>query len=578
MKQNLSGFLTLFLLFLNVVSLNSEWRSNFTTKKDVMQFENYLNINTEIRKNLLYNQTVHTTLERDDAFNRSSSQTIQNYSLGYKRSNRIHSILLTSTRSLDTASPGETDYYYKRTDNELGYRFSLSENSKFNLVSEAKFSNMDNTIRQVEEKNADSEGYSLSNKLLYNYLDEVNKIDFSLTHQYSSRKYDPLYDFINMRLDWSSTDTKFNTITSLSYENASKDIYHSFVQTDTHEKREIGVINNSDIFFSDNLFVNLQCNLYSLNNNFSENQLKSYEVGSGDFLVDLETSLYLFHFNWGFDFERYVKTFEIEENSYDQNLYSLYNKTVFSPSNGDSLIFTGKTDFQKTSTPSPDNQTDNDQISNSIELTYIGQFGKRFRFRNRLLYYLNEQVYISSVMSGNNKVRNSYNLLPDINIHLGHGFYFYQYYHLMADYDDFVWDEFNQDRLFRRLTAAYQLAYDPGRSFFTTYTYTPDSPVFVSFLYEYLMKDSGEMNGNIYTKFNESEIHKFCFDMKLNIDKITFTSKTTYFQSNLKELDEKMSIIYEFSDQSFLAVNINPNKASLEKFYWKVGVELLMNF
>ncbi len=543
-----------------------------------MQFENSLNINTEILENVLYNQALQTSLERDEAFKRSSTQTIQNYSVGYKLRNQVHSLLLTSTRSLDTASPGETDYYYKRTDNELGYRFSLSEESSLNIVSEAKFSNMDNIIRQTEEKKSDSEGYSLSNRLMYNYEDDINRIDFSLNHQYSSRKYDPLYDFVSLKLDWNSRDTKFNTLTTLSYENASKDIYHSFIHTDTHEKREIGVINNTDVYLSSDTFLNMNCNLYSLNNQFRENQLKSYEVDSGDFLIDLETSFYFFHFNWGFDFEKYTKTFELEENSYEQNIYNLYNKTVFSPSNGDSIVFTGKTNFKKTSTPSPENQTDNDQISNSIELTYIGQFGKRFRFRNRMFYYLNEQVYISSVMSGNNKIRNSYNLLPDINIHLGRGFYFYQYYHLMADYDDFVWDEFNQDRLFRRLTAAYQLAYDPGRSFFTTYTYTPSSPIFMSFLYEYLKKDSGEMNGDIYTKFNESEIHKFCFDLRLEIDRITFTSKTTYFQSNLKELDEKMSLIYEFSDKSFISININPNKASLEKFYWKVSTEILLNF
>ena len=486
--------------------------------------------------------------------------------------------MLTSTRSLDTASPGTTDYYYKRTDNEIGYRFSLSRESEFQLISEAKFSNMDNTIRQTEEKKADSEGYSLKNNFLYNYKDDINRIDFSLNHQYSSRKYDPLYNLVSLKLDWVSQDTNFNTLTTLNYESASKDIYHSFEHTDTHEKREIGMYNSSEVFFTSSTLVNLECNLYSLNNKFKKNELKSYEVNSGDFLIDLETSLYLFDFNWGFDFERYVKTFEQEENSYEQNIYSIFNKTVFSPSIGDSLVFTGSSTFKKTSTPSPLNLTDNDQISNSLELTYIGQFGNRFRFRNRLLYYLNEQVYISSSMSGNNKIRNSYNLLPDINIHLGMGIYFYQYYHLMADYDDFVWDDFNQDRLFRRLTAAYQIAYDPGRSFFKSYSYTPSSPIFLSFLYEYLKKDSGEMNGSIYTRVNESEIHKFCFDIRVGIDNVTFTSKTTYFQSNLKELDEKMSVMYEFSDKSFVSININPNKASLEKFYWKVSVELLMNF
>ncbi|MEA1972983.1 MAG: hypothetical protein U9N34_06795 [Candidatus Cloacimonadota bacterium] len=555
MKKNLLFFTVLLSLFCNLSANPNRFTTNYENINNVASFSNQV----DYYYNLVNGMNLHYSgsfRKLDDCtWNRQSKQTSMSWFLNYK--------LLTY---LNSTFHFDYDYHVDKSSFSNGPNYNLkSKQREFgtNLHYHLGYQDISGGISYLHNRQNDiqeqdsfylSNGYENFVQYVYNSSKMGDKFRFKTFFEKTDLDFNWEEEF-NTQLVWGISN---NFEVDIDYTRINKNIYEFQENSDYLQKTISNVnfdINKNFLSFIDiKLYEKYIYNDYHYDEKVSKNYNKS----------DLQSDLTLNYSIWNFDIKNSAGLNLFTKNYFSSNrkifmrTKETSNQIIMNFAQNDSIVFRTNLKLEQTFNPENNHYWDNDIASNLNQLSLFYHYKEAINLSTHIYYKRSKEVYISSEMSGKNKTKKTYKLQPILDIELTPYITLNQEYLLQANYDDYKWNEYYNDRYFRRLKADYFLE-------FTDISYF-DFKLF----YGYENNDSGENYENYYIKLNQAIIHKYEISIAYNYQKINMIFEPSLIKKNQKEIVAKSTLSYELSQNSYAGLRITPTYYESDRPFWRV--------
>jgi len=513
-----------------------------------------------------------------------------------KKNLLIFTILLKLTFSLNSI-PNRFSSFYENINNVTDfsniceYSFELP-NSIF-LSYKGEFHKLnDNTWNRKGRK---SKMYWLSKYKLSKNYDATIHFDYSYSIDRSNYS-----DALNYELKEKRRETRRETGINLSYKKEFQEIktgvsYLHYRQNDIQNQNEFYLSNGYHDFFEysfdssedeNDLSVNRE--LFSfievkLNEMYRYNKIeyknktsKNYDKSEFDSSLLFRYSLFGLKFTNEPVLEFYNKDYSDSENKMFKRTKNLNSSITSYFSTQDSIVYLSQMKLEQTYNPENDHYWDNDIAKNLNQLSFYYHYKEPIFMYTHLYYNKSEEIYVSSAMSGKNKIKETYKLQPALDIKFSPFVSLKQTYLLQADYDDYDWDEIYTDRYFRRFKAEYLLEFS-NKSFTRNYYQ-------FQMKYSYEDNDSGEKQNDYYLKTNQSIIKKYDLYLGFRQNNLVTIFEPSLIENIEREYIPKLTIEYNLGDNaagtslSSARLRISPTFSKSEETFWKIDFEVEYEF
>jgi hypothetical protein len=207
---------------------------------------------------------------------------------------------------------------------------------------------------------------------------------------------------------------------------------------------------------------------------------------------------------------------------------------------------------------------DNDRVMNTYTLYTINRF-KRHLLHNTIQVLQGEQVFINRVLSAYNHDKTSYLWQPEADLYLHQYLRFINKYQLRADYEDYKYDDFVNDRFYRILNAEWGVCLLNADDYF--YQIGDNSYIYFAFLLDNI--ETAERDTNIWYR-NSSDYQKQYL--------LAINYQTKHLALKLQPVLKYYNDIYETEVQTDVSIrlqnlhlqaSINPIAKQDNKMIWR---------
>jgi hypothetical protein len=284
-------------------------------------------------------------------------------------------------------------------------------------------------------------------------------------------------------------------------------------------------------------------------------------------------------------------SYAVKEFNFTQNTRQTENRFISSNLgweyiDGDTLSVGMSVDLQRTSFPDDGHRWDNDLRNIRLNLGSVHYWRDRLKLSNRLLWHVTDDVYVSGVLSGNNKRITSYVYNPACAVLIGDRMLFNQDYTIRADYTDYVFDT-SEKALYRQLTAEYKLVFDSfpyaarsndQRWMLLPYRNQGDNAFLLDLTFAYERNEYAENVGSYYMIDFTNTGYTASITLKHDIRDIYYVIRPQYAWGTWKEYSLLVGFAWKFTSASMLEFSLNPVGNELDNLDWKTSVSLSASF
>ena len=557
MKKILLFFIISYLCTLFAeVSLNSKYLNvnHFSTIESSFNYHSY------ISQNWLINQTTEFNNNSNDFFDRSyknshyiwkveNTNSILNFGINYDYNNNVNKGL-----------PEDSISVVNKTDQSAGISFKKILFKNFYL-------NQLNALNKIESKEYLFYGKTNRSDLVYflekNHYSIRSSFNYSLNDTYMEKHESNAYS-----IQFNYKDPfLFNTFLTIT--NSKQDSYEYQAESDTQYKN-IYLLNSS---LSIPLYENFQWNFIQ-NSGFKKNNYSEYSY-KNNWTLDhyLESNIKLYQNSSKNNFgiksnikKRYLKI----DNQYRKTVEKiLYDTFSMESTLIDSIIFDVNLQLTQNYHSLSYQFMDNDRFNQFFSVSTFNIINKNMIFKNYVSYLISNQVYINRVLSANNNQKKTYFLKPEYRVNLFNNFQFYNIYSLRATYEDFIWNEYQTDRFYRKLNGEW--------GFIFLQEAEDDFRLLASFNYETdetaeNIDSSWVLNNKTITRYYSLKYTSRLKKLRINIE-----PQIKYLYKNF-ETEMLVDLQYLINQNSYVKFYINPFGNQFNTLIWKTGLEMSINY
>lgn len=600
MKLNLSIFASFFLLLCTGLSAqNSALDLYLYNNSSIRIIENRLSYNLSPLKYTTIKLEGSTQNETRLNFNQNTRLADMEFDLGYERGILTHSLLSGFNYHYDKNDLESALSAYQSRMGFLGYGLQLNPLDSLFLSINAKTFLKTEQDRFLPETNLKGEGQQITGQSSFSYYSTTGFYGLSGRGDYLNLDWEHyesygLNAYANQDL-WGtelaasfSLDSRRDILYNLE-QNDDPGLPSSYVETD--KQKRWSIISDTRL----NIFPTQDIEL-SIGNNFSQRKTRleqNLSRNNADFINQASVAVNyspLPQLSWqtilGHNFA--IKDFSFSNSNRHTELRNLGTNLLWEYSPGDTLSFGSSIDLQRTSYPKDDHRLDNDLRNISLRLGSKHYYKSRLRFSNRLLWSLRDDVYIDSLLSGNNTKVQSLSFLPEISLLIGDSIILKQNYQIRVDYTDYMYQiEDQNNELYRQFTARYNLIFDSfpfiarsgdNRWLELPYRSGDDNAFLLDGLLLYERSEYGYQEETQYIINSLTERFTAGLSLRQDIGSFYYLIQPRISWGTWKEYSAVFLAAFSFDDDSSLELSLNPIGELLDELDWRLNLNVNLRY
>jgi hypothetical protein len=268
---------------------------------------------------------------------------------------------------------------------------------------------------------------------------------------------------------------------------------------------------------------------------------------------------------------------------------ALDNRLVWEYADSDSLIFSANLDLQVTSYPDDDHNYDNDLLTNSYRLGWKHYWHERIKLGLWLGFAQREDVYISSILSANNRNVTSYSLQPDCQIVLGDRIALLQTYQLKADYNDYIYgvQTGKANTFYRQVAYKYSLIFDTFpyiarsgdlRWLKLPFRSSPDNALLIDMSYAYEENQYADEAVDYYNLHTKNRRYTASLSLRHDIKTFFWALTPKYTWGTWQEYSMLLGVAWQFNNASLIELSVSPYGETTDSIDWRSSLNLNLRF
>jgi hypothetical protein len=349
------------------------------------------------------------------------------------------------------------DYAYNTDERAVGAGLEFAPLPRVNLSTRWYYARLDDT--ETDEPDSTCEGLLEQTDLSIERQIAGHRFRFSASDQRAGYHPDrPDYD--SAELQYTAVLPRQSLQSHFSVRKDSDRLRNSSARNQYHKTL------SSETDYSVNLSslkIQLQPDLYYDENSIDGRPEKTYTYREGRLRGEVSLPFGKNVLTSGLDRDLSYKDAAVESNSEDIDCYGFDFHAIRNWAGSDSLVARYRIQLRQTDIPGDLGSTDNDQLNRELEIGAYSHWRSGTWFSLLFSRYSTRQIFLRSEMSGQNTVTRSYILQPAVEIDCGGGYYIGQMYRLRAEYEDYLFPEMGDDRLFRRFEGNWRWGYDESQ-------------------------------------------------------------------------------------------------------------------
>lgn len=257
--------------------------------------------------------------------------------------------------------------------------------------------------------------------------------------------------------------------------------------------------------------------------------------------------------------KRYLKIDEQNRKSIDRSLYSYIQ---FYELPADTISIDVSVLLTQNFHSYPYNSLDNDRQIQLFSLYIQDQLNHLVSINGLASLQRSHEVFISSSLSSNNNRKTTYLIQPEIMTQLSNNFQIFNKYHIRATYENYIWNDYLNDRFYRRINAEW--GFNLGKN-----QELNRSRLQVSYSYE--SNETADYNKSEWLVNSRNIIRTISGKLRINQDRLTYRIEPQMkYQYKKYESEILFDLNWNFMPESSFKITINPIGNTFNKLIWKV--------
>lgn len=600
MKLNLSIFASFFLLLCTGLSAqNSALNLYLYNNNSIRILDNQLLYNLSPLKHTSIRLSGSTQNETRLNFNQNTRLADLELDIHYDRGIFNHYLLSGFNYHYDK-NDLETDLSaYQSRMGFLGYGLQINplDSLFFNINGKAYLKT--ERDRFLPETNLKGEGQQLTGQSSYSYYSPTGFYGLSGRGEFLDLDWEHyesygLNAFVNQDI-WGtelaasfSLDSRRDILYTLE-QNDDPGLPSSYMETDKQKRWSLISDTRLNLFPSEALELTLSNNFSQRKTRLEQNLSRNNAdfINQASILVNFSPLNRLsWQTNLGHNFA--IKDFSFSNSNRHTELRNLGTNLLWEYSPGDTLNVGSGIDLQRTSYPNDDHRLDNDLRNINLRLGWKHYYKSRLRLSNRLLWSLKNDVYVDSLLSGNNTRVQSLSYLPEISLLVGDRIMLKQNYQIRVDYTDYMYQiEGQNNELYRQFTARYNLIFDSlpfiarsgdSRWLELPYRSGDDNAFLLDGLLLYERSEYGYEENEGYIINSLTERYTAGLSLRHDIGSFYYLIQPRISWGTWREYSAVFLTAFSFDQNSSIELSLNPIGEELGALDWRLNLTLSLNY
>ena len=557
-------------LYISFLFSESNLNTNYNTYNQSSTFENRFTWNEVLLNDWRVNFFTNYSYAQNSYFNRSSKNTSYSYRLINEHFFIKPFILYENNSYYNTGLPEDSvsvnDKKIQRSG--FGYHIFLL-NQQINIQQENKYTKLSNSLNDY---------YGWASKYLISYTNNnfertnINLINLNFHYhdndiyldRYQNTGGEILYNYKNVN----------NLSLKAKVDFQKNDIYSYNIKTDISERYDYLTEIRTNYFLTPTLIwdLNNRTNYkkteheenINRNNRTFDNELSykiTFKTDNIDFYTNLAISLR----------KRYLKSNNQDRESFDKKFT---NGMIASFPFVDTLKIDVTTSLLQNFHSETYKFLDNDRYMNSYNL-FVKKRIKNSLFINNFNFIKGQQVYIDQLLSANNHDKLSYIWMPEFEYSFQRNISLINRYQMRADYENFVWKEYLNDRFYRNLNCEWGINISKHNDLqdFQKNHYQ----IYSAFVLEH--SETAEKIEDQWIRNTNEYQRKYIVSFSYSSDTFSFRFQPLlkYFNNSF-ESEFQTEIYYTIQDNLFFNITINPIGKQFNQMIWRLNTTIQYNF
>lgn len=277
-----------------------------------------------------------------------------------------------------------------------------------------------------------------------------------------------------------------------------------------------------------------------------------------------------------------IKDYNLSQNSRQTENRFLSTVASWEYIKGDTLSAGFSVDLQRASFPEYQHRWDNDLRNIHCSLINVHYWKERLKLSNRFYWNLTDDVYVNSILSGNNKQITSYIYNPECAILIGDCLLFDQNYVIRADYTDYEFTP-SEKALYRQLKGDYKLVFDSypfiARSNDQCWLLIPYRPhrqnaFLTSLNFGFEQNEYADYERSVYIINFRNIRYTLGLTIKQDIYNFYYYIQPQYSWGTWKEYNFQAGLAWKLADSSLLEFTVNPVGKDLKNLDWRTSISI----
>lgn len=506
-----------------------------------------------------------------------------------------YSLTFNQDKSTDEAKPDFESYEVSRKNNSAGLSFNFSLTDTLSILSNLDYIKSNEYNSQHYDKNVDSDGYRLNSKLTFSRNFPGTSIELSSYFDQLTIDYDYHRNY-GFKSNVTLTNRRINTL--LAFDKQTRNIFLLDNKIDTHTRTNYRTSLSSAATIADGMEIYFINRYNARDNKLKYNSSRNYLDMENQAKIHSNYNIWRLRFFNSGEYNIFSRSFFDDQSSREQSQNIFHTGISYQHSLTDSLVVSQRFALTRTDYTILSNRLDNDELIDETQVSAYLKLNPSINLINHFYYTRRHEVYLQSSMSGNNKITRTYHLLPSLDIEISNYLRLRQDYHLRADYDDYSWDGFHNDRMYRKFSASYAILshlplgidsisyfdnnipyYFNGNNYENYLEYGNfhnRQSIIINLRYTYDTNDSGFLVNDKYDIYASNVYHTYELELMRKFSRIDLIVTPRYVRTNdTYEFNHKLGLNYYLPGETgFSSLLLNPRGKSIDDITWRVDFSI----
>ena len=593
MKLNLSLLVVIFSLFISLGAQNQNLDLYFFTSQTVQSYENNLYYQLNPSPSWLMFINALDIQEERMNFSQHNRHSVLNLNLSSGEHLLRHSILSGYEYFYDSSDLDDNLQPYNSQTGMLGYSLDLVPDDSLLISVGAAGYLRSEKDRYVLGNKLNSDGYLISGKVGGGA--EFWQLTTGFGANIERKKLDwEYYQIGGLSAYLNHLSEQFSFNNNLSYNQRTDDLFVLLPQAENSERGYYDLYDRQkrqsfqytgylEYVPADEAKITFQDVFTKRNTNLDINTVRNNkETGN-------QASLLLQLLPWNqvgwttiFNHSYLTKDYNLSQNSRQNENRFLSTVLNWEYIQGDTLSAGISVDLQRASFPKDQHKWDNDLRNIRCSLINVHYWKDRLKLSNRFYWNLTDDVYVNSILSGNNKQTTSYIYNPECAILIGDCLLFDQNYVIRADYTDYVFSP-SEKGLYRQLKGDYKLVYDnypfiarsnDQRWLLIPYRHHHQNAFQTSINFGFEQNEYADYDRSVYVINFRNNRYTLGLTLKHDIYDFYYYLQPQYSWGTWQEYDFQAGLVWKLPGSSLLEFTINPVGKDLQNLDWRTSISI----